>query len=193
VIQVHRPIILRYVSHMQITFPLVRILTTSNESGSSGSDSSRGVPAVHPLLQYDRAGRLHFDITQPPRYILFRRPADIRELAFYPPVSLVYIRVPGQRAWSFSVENPRGITLKDVMDAIYQQMQWPLPPSEFMKLQDDKRSAAARSYQTRTANDPVEYGQGVRRLDCLHPNVLFVGLSLDIDGVAWNLNFASGY
>jgi hypothetical protein len=146
------------------------------------------------VLEHDRAGRLHFDIRQPPRCIIFQLPVDIREFAFYPAVARVRIRVPGQRTWSFSVEHHLGISLKDIIDAIYQQMQKPLSPSEFMNLQEDKRTAASLHHKTRTANDPAEYARGVRRLDCLYPDVLFVGLSpSDTDGFAWNLHFSSGY
>lgn len=147
---------------------------------------------MHPVLRHNHADRLHFDITQPPRFVVFRRPVDIREFAFYPPLVRVRLRVPGQRTWSFGVENHLGISLKDIIDAVYQQMQQPLSPSEFMNLQDDKRKTVSLHHQTRTGNDPVEFSRGIRRLDCLFPHVLFVGLSPDTDGAAWNIHFSSG-
>ncbi|KAF9460159.1 hypothetical protein BDZ94DRAFT_1324241 [Collybia nuda] len=181
-------------------YPVVFIGETPSHQSiplSPYSTTSANTPAqlVHPLLERDTSGRIQYNIAHHPSYIQFRTPVSPQsEQAFYPPITRARIRVPGLPAWSFNAENPQGVTLLDVFNAIYANLHRPVGQSEFAKLPPPVQHTATAGHAARTAANRADFMQGVKRLDCLYPNSLFVGLSLSSDGSgAWNLSLVSRY
>lgn len=164
-----------------------------NEPVQSQSSHGPSPPLAHPLLRVGR-GHIHYDLANHPRYIEFA--ANLNDItteeAFYPQTRRAHIRVPAL-GLSFTAENPSSVTMLDVLNAVYSNLHQVLSRDEFNALPVAIQNAAIAGKNQRAGNR-AEFRDGLRRVDCLFPNHLFVGLSLATDGSgAWNLNTASRY
>ncbi|KAJ7244050.1 ectomycorrhiza-regulated small secreted protein [Mycena rebaudengoi] len=154
-------------------------------------------PILHPLLQYSQDGRttghccpLLWDLREPPntaRHVLSRdRPLSEFELSQHattPPV--FYLRITcgvfPDESWTSEARNWQGITVRNVLDAIYSTVraQITYPEWNALSLKHQNRVNLAFDVRWRRSADPAQVREhGVLRSDCLLHHILFSGLSM---------------
>lgn len=152
---------------------------------------------LHPVLQHDRAGRLVFDVTQSVTRIQFHPQlrADLRAPALGPhPVTQMTLRIPAVTPLVFTVTNPHGVTLENVLMMISMQYAGQLDGTEYARLSQGLRDSTLKAFQARTQRNPAEFSQGMKLCDCLGAKVYFVGLSRATDGLnGWDVRLAGAF
>ena len=86
--------------------------------------------------------------------------------------------------WDIEVVNPTGVTVDDVLAQLYHTMRKRITNKEWARLSRQQQSYIAETFSLRTksSSDPrYEHSQGVRRVDWLMSNTLFVGLTPSTD------------
>ncbi|KAL4066967.1 hypothetical protein V8B97DRAFT_1862509, partial [Scleroderma yunnanense] len=129
---------------------------------------------------------LQWDIRSSPRSAVFIPPtmnpsSDLARPATYPPVMKLRV-VSGllPTSWPITVTNPSGVTIWDVLVAIYNALQTRLTHSEWNSKSDKERARIESAYRSRClASSDVERARsrGVRRIDCFQSTTRFAGLS----------------
>ncbi|KAE9399823.1 hypothetical protein BT96DRAFT_679834 [Gymnopus androsaceus JB14] len=88
-----------------------------------------------------------------------------------------------QSSWRIEVQNLHGVTVKDVLTAIYEAFQRPYSHEEFNALCAKTQSRVLEAYHARvhaTANPRTAWEAGIRRSDCLMRHSWFGGLSMSL-------------
>ncbi|KIK51184.1 hypothetical protein GYMLUDRAFT_64954 [Collybiopsis luxurians FD-317 M1] len=83
--------------------------------------------------------------------------------------------------WRIEVHNPRGVTVRDVLKAIYDAFKQPYPLQEFSGICAKTQSRILEVYHARvrtTADARATWEAGIQRGDCLMKHSWFGGLSL---------------
>lgn len=147
--------------------------------------------ALNPVLSPSTSSRhsvvpLNWDIRSSPRNAVFATstvtsPSEFARPATYPPVRKLRV-VSGliPTSWRVTVSNPTGVTVWDVLVAIYMALQTPLTQFEWACKSEKERARIERAYHSRClASSNVEHSQrrGVRRIDCFLSTTVFAGLS----------------
>ncbi|KAJ7102805.1 ectomycorrhiza-regulated small secreted protein [Mycena epipterygia] len=153
-------------------------------------------PALHPLLQYsqhdgelgDRCALL-WDLRESPRsarHVLApERPLSEFELSQHatnPPVSILRVTcgIFPEESWVSEARNWLGVTLRDVLHAIFETVRTQITYEEWDKLcpKQQNRVNVMFDARWRRSVDPGQVREnGVVRSDCLLQHVLFAGLS----------------
>lgn len=185
--------ILQRVSSSISPSSLSRSLSDFESIASSSIRQASDGPSLHYLLDYDRTGRLIYDIRLPPNH---SRPKlaqrlNIREAATAPAVQQMYIRIPGL-PWVIDVRNPQGVTLENVLSTMFVTLQGVIAKEEYGMLSSQLANAASATFHTRARINPQAMSEGVKRVDCLGSKVLFLGITRAIDGSnTWNVRFST--
>ncbi|KAF8875520.1 hypothetical protein BD779DRAFT_211589 [Infundibulicybe gibba] len=161
----------------------------------SSSNISYTGSQLHPVLESDRTGRLYFNIMNSPDHIQFKPnyPNNLRGLAHSPAVSRLTIAIPTFPRWTIEVANPAGVTLGDVLWAIYNKFQQPVDQSAYGMLSPEQQQVATQTFHARLAHQDG-HSQGLRRFDCVGKKLYFVGLRSSSDGSPiWNLMLTSTF
>lgn len=166
---------------------------------------------LHPLLRYTswvEEGQpccpLVWDIRAPPtgskRLSLYASspsgfpirltPLELSQHATNPPVSrlIIYCGI-FPRPWPIEARSSRGVSILDVLDAIYATMITPIKPREWESLSRKEKDNIAMAFHERcrqhSADPHWEKAKGVRREDCLCGYSKFAGMEIlngDVDG-----------
>jgi hypothetical protein len=153
---------------------------------------------LHPLLQYSHhdvignpCSPLLWDLREHPTYMRFvknnRKPTSyyLDQPATTPAVTYLDITcglfpIP----WSIEAHNPRGVTIYDVLRAIYHVTQTAIIPCEWEMLSEKHQDRVAVVFEDRWSsayNRMQVRSFGVTRADCLLRSTSFAGLSMSYD------------
>ncbi|KDQ51429.1 hypothetical protein JAAARDRAFT_50719 [Jaapia argillacea MUCL 33604] len=156
----------------------------SNSPPETGE--SAATPVIHPALSFQLPLALLFNIIDPVSQIQYRlplNPSSLDEQAIQPSATSLSIRMPQLPLWSFTVENPQGITVSDVLTRIQTKLSGRVSLTEwqgaFSKTAQDMGVVA---FNARTSGNASARGDGVKRMDLLGPNIFFAGLVTPSDG-----------
>ncbi|KIM86677.1 hypothetical protein PILCRDRAFT_64788 [Piloderma croceum F 1598] len=86
--------------------------------------------------------------------------------------------------WKISARNQKGVTVGDVLEAIYQVARTPLTTEEWDRLPSKQRQRVNRVFDVRWTNASApekERNRGLKRVDCLLQSTRFAGLSMSYD------------
>jgi len=155
---------------------------------------------LHPLLRYtnlDVMGHHHcpvlWDLREPPsrsvRHVSSPlkciSPAELSQPATSPPVTSLRITCDVFPChWPIEPHNPRGVTIRDIFEAIYAVVQTPIRRTEWAGLSDKQRDRITDVFDQRwnLSSDPWRVrGNGVTRADCLLHSTSFSGLSMSFE------------
>jgi hypothetical protein len=157
--------------------------------------------ALHPLLQYSQhdVGGGHccsilWDFREQPltsvRHISsFDTPLSEFELSQHatsPPLTLLHITcdVLPER-WSIEARNLQGVTMRDVLEAIFISLNAQLKLEEWERLclKQRDRISVVFDARWRASMDPRNvWTHGVARVDCLLQHTWFAGLTMSLEG-----------
>lgn len=156
-------------------------------------------PTLHPLLRYYQhnfapdstpacTSAMFWDLRQSPTYArhttdnqLPLSSSDLFQFATTPPTTILYVTCgifPND--WPMKVQNPGGITVRDVLEAIYAALQVQLRHAEWDSLSVKHQDRVNRIFDARwrVSVQPAESrAHGVLRIDCLLRHTWFAGLS----------------
>lgn len=95
--------------------------------------------------------------------------------------------------WPFTVFNPKGIKVGDILAEIYYNFQLAVTEAEFGSWPEFRRQAARRTHQQRL-HRWVEFGAPhlddyLRRCDALGAKMYFRGIEPSVDGCGWMMVF----
>ncbi|KAJ6570973.1 ectomycorrhiza-regulated small secreted protein, partial [Mycena vulgaris] len=155
-------------------------------------------PVLHPLLQYSQLdGELRqrcallWDLRESPtsaRHVLAPdRPLSEFELSQHatsPPVSCLRVTcgIFPEESWVAEARNWLGVTIRNVLDAIFAIASAQITHQEWEKLcpKQQNRVNVVFDARWRRSTDPAQVREhGVLRADCLLQHVLFAGLSAE--------------
>ncbi|KAF5378862.1 hypothetical protein D9615_006923 [Tricholomella constricta] len=158
---------------------------------------------LNPFLQHITFGRPHldWDISEPSAECYMGRTdskgliplsrADKAQPATYPFVTHMYINAIAEdpypdQFWPFYVVNENGITVKDVLDKVYENFQQYLSLVEFQSWEGSyhKQNAARIAFEVRWGHTR---GQQARRLDVLGTHCMFRGLEPHPNREGWTM------
>ncbi|THH06420.1 hypothetical protein EW146_g9613 [Bondarzewia mesenterica] len=132
-------------------------------------------------LMYDPSAPLNFNVVNPPTQGLMM----LRQAASQPSVPKLVLMVQGL-SWSFEVSNPYGLSVSDVLSAIYHNLHYPTNGQDYEQNRH-AQSSAGRAFQRRATAAPND---GLRRVDFLGSRTRFAGLSKASDGTdRWTVHF----
>ncbi|KAJ6525857.1 ectomycorrhiza-regulated small secreted protein [Mycena sp. CBHHK59/15] len=141
-------------------------------------------PRLHPLLQHsqhaDETGyccALLWDLREPPRSA-----CHLSQHATNPPVSCLRVTcgIFPNEAWVAEARNWLGVTVRNVLDAIYVAVNAQITHPEWDALSPKQQNRVNIVFDTRwrRSTDPAQVREhGVLRADCLLQHILFAGLS----------------
>jgi hypothetical protein len=148
---------------------------------------------LHPLLRYNQypvvpghCCPLLWDLRQPPDTgrVVSAESFYLSEWATTPPTAILHITCdifPG--VWPVEVCHLEGITIGDVLHAIYTTLMHPIRRQEWDQLSENQRSRVNVVFEARckVAVDGEECrSRGILRVDCLLQHTLFAGLSVSL-------------
>ena len=111
--------------------------------------------------------------------------------ATQPPVSKFYITCALFPRWVVDVRNPRGVTVRDVLLAVYDKLRKQVTSHEFQRLPQQQQALIQEAAQWRirhSRNSEYERSRGIRRIDWLLKTTRFVGLTPSTDApYTWTL------
>ncbi|KAJ7472171.1 ectomycorrhiza-regulated small secreted protein [Mycena latifolia] len=153
-------------------------------------------PALHPLLQYSQhdgepGGRcaLVWDLRESPIFAHHISAPDrmlsefeLSQHATNPPVSCLRVTcgIFPEESWVAEARNALGVTVRNVLDAIFAIVGTPLIYAEWDKLcpKQQNRVNIVFDARWRRAMDPMQVRErGVSRADCLLQHIQFAGLN----------------
>jgi len=156
------------------------------------------------LLPYDRfrSKRLiRFDVALPLEDIRFEgesyriklSDADLDKLAVDGGLTKMQIDFEsGPFEWEVHVKNSKGITCRDVFDAIYNTFNEQLTLYETKQIPRHQWQEVQTAFRLRCKVKPglaeVEFRQGLKRVDVLQQGTIFLGLTQPKSGSDWILN-----
>jgi len=84
--------------------------------------------------------------------------------------------------WRMTATNPKGVTIKDVLEAIYNELQTPLTEGEWWISQEEEREKTLEAYQHNCSEEAPEghrrkLDEGVKRVDWLASKTMLVSIS----------------
>ncbi|KAF9010112.1 hypothetical protein BDQ17DRAFT_999944 [Cyathus striatus] len=149
-----------------------------------------------PVSGYDHTRPLYWDIRHPPTGFLRNmtipnQPISDIELgmhATWPSVNVLRITTDLlQPDWIIEARNALGVTVRDVLEAIYSTLHSPLTLSERQQILDQtkQQERITQVFNARCAASmfPNETrSNGILRIDCFLQHTLFAGLSV----ITWN-------
>ncbi|KAG8929193.1 hypothetical protein FRC03_006350 [Tulasnella sp. 419] len=119
-----------------------------------------------------------FISTDPPM-----KPSDevLQRPATEPPVAKMRL-ISRDIPWMIIIKNPTGVTVRDVLEHLYQGLQVPFTEGEWWIAAPEERDKALQTYQHNTSGDiAAEQGRtaegGIKRVDWLGDNTILVGIS----------------
>ena len=152
---------------------------------------------LHPILAYNPAPCIYFNVTRPPRELAVRpdytnsKTAILEESAFQTPVPYVTLFVPdlgaeiqvggapsGAMAYGHSSSYP--VTVSNVINALGLWLSQVATRDECKALPPSVMATAAQYLQARTQGHPGS--DGMRRFDLLCGRIFFTGLTRANDG-----------
>lgn len=158
---------------------------------------SMSTVTLHPLLRYSQHDiepghccSILWDLREPPMTSIRHVSAlsipiprfDVSQHATSPSIILMYITCELLPTNSpLIIENPLGITILDVLDAIYSRMQTPLKLEDWDKMSQKHRDRISNVFDARwrVSMDPMGIrAKGVLLIDCVLLHTWFAGLSL---------------
>ncbi|KAJ7662276.1 hypothetical protein B0H17DRAFT_1212059 [Mycena rosella] len=156
-----------------------------------------------PLVYNASKPHIAFDMRRPPEETSFFgafRPTHARDMA-QPAVTpaatrmrLVHSRLP----WYVDVRRAQGITLYDILRALFDELNLPISGRDFWneELGRRERDSLTSAFKERCGLDGREHAKeemskGVKRVDFLGPEVIFVGLARR-NGM-WEIKTANGH
>lgn len=156
------------------------------------------------LLPYDRTRSrrlIRFDVALPVEDIRFEgesyrikvSDADLDKPAVDGGLTKMQIDFEsGPFEWEVHVKNSKGITCRDVFDAIYETFNEQLTPYERKQIPPHQRQEVQAAFRLRCKVKPclaeVEFRQGLKRVDVLQQGTIFLGLTQPKSGSDWILN-----
>lgn len=174
------------------------IPASCSEGGTISSTSSilPNTGLLHPTLELDPNGRLVFNVAHRviDQQILFHprlsHSLTLSDLAHTPIVCEMFVSFPDFKTNAGSiplchVTNPRGVTVRDVLEHISRFMLERIAQSELFSLLPDIRATALRTYGSSNAGT----GRPMLRNLCLGQRQYFIGLRLGRNG-HWEANFS---
>ncbi|KAJ3928736.1 MAG: ectomycorrhiza-regulated small secreted protein [Lentinula lateritia] len=128
------------------------------------------------------------NMVQPPRLL---RSHELSAPATRPP--LTHLRIycgimPDSDAWCIETQNPSGVTVRNVLDAIYDAFKQPFSHESFNTLCPKSQTIVLNTFhaRVRAAGAPdlsrAVWEEGIQRGDCLMRHSWFGGLSLSFEG-----------
>ncbi|KAF9261662.1 hypothetical protein L218DRAFT_869390 [Marasmius fiardii PR-910] len=110
------------------------------------------------------------------------RHEELSAPATQPPVTRLHILCGiFPHAWPIHVHNTHGITIKDILEAVYNCLQTPYTSDEFNSLCQKQRSRITDVFRARVQSSyrPQQaWDGGMKRIDCLLQHTSFGGLSI---------------
>lgn len=110
---------------------------------------------------------------------------DLMRYACEPPLPVMVLVSP-HFPWFVEARssNPSGITIYDLLYAIYTCMAMPIATADYWncEMNQSVREEIAAAYEIRCGTDPAQRSFGVRRMDYLRGRVLLRGISRVKDG-----------
>ena len=84
-------------------------------------------------------------------------------------------------AWPIQVLNQRGVTIRDILEAVYSCLQTKFTSEEFNSLCEKQKTRVMEVFNARVQNSPFPqetWEEGMKRVDCLLQHTCFAGLSI---------------
>ncbi|KAI6108531.1 hypothetical protein EV401DRAFT_2076829 [Pisolithus croceorrhizus] len=144
---------------------------------------------------------LRFDVALPIDAIVFQErdhrrklaDSDFDKLAAHRHLTKMSINFnSGPFEWEVNVKNSRGITCRDVFEAIYETFNEQLTPYEKRLIPPHLRQECEEAFKLRCKVVPglelVEFRQGLKRVDVLWHGTIFLGLTRPKSDGDWILN-----
>ncbi|KDQ61124.1 hypothetical protein JAAARDRAFT_191235 [Jaapia argillacea MUCL 33604] len=148
---------------------------------------------IHPALVLRHPPTMFFNLLLSINRMAFmvRYPTSpMPELATRPPTTRLSINVPQLPQWSFTVENPNGVTVYDVLVRIHSKMNGRVTQAEWQsQFSESAQQTATASFQARTSGDDATRQDGVKRVDFLGANTWCAGLRADGSTGRWDVLF----
>jgi len=138
---------------------------------------------LHPLLTYNPAPMLKFNVSMPTSHIVLRpdcSPGALSEPATNPPVQRLELTVSGIM-WTIEAVNPHGVTVSDVFNAIFANLNLRITHQEYVRHNPRAQHEATIAFMDRGTGgrSPTD---GLRRIDFVGQHFMFLGLSQTNDG-----------
>ncbi|KAL5522976.1 hypothetical protein ACEPAF_1243 [Sanghuangporus sanghuang] len=143
---------------------------------------------------------LLWDLRYPPEYARLASARDRRlsssvtsQYATSPPVPIFRVTcgIFPYRNWTIEVHNSRGVTVGDVLNALYRELRHRVNSAEWNGAPRTHQARVAEAFygRSRRSADPRhEQHAGVRRIDWLLKSTAFVGLTPSVErGYTWTL------
>ncbi|KDQ51435.1 hypothetical protein JAAARDRAFT_530294 [Jaapia argillacea MUCL 33604] len=151
----------------------------------SNSPPSRNVVVgplvVHPALTSQNPLSLLFNVVEPISQIQYRRPLNpscLDEPATNPSTTSLSIHIPQLPIWSFTVENPRGVTVSDVLNRLHAKLRGRISRTEWQgSFSKTTQNMGVAAFNARTSGDESARNDGMKRMDLLGSNTFFAGLT----------------
>jgi hypothetical protein len=126
--------------------------------------------------------RLSIFASSPEGFPLRLTPLELSQHATTPPVSrlIIYCGI-FPRPWPIDARSSRGVSILDVLDAIYSVMITPIKEREWESLSRKEKHNISVAFHERCRNCPdphMEKSSGVRREDCLCGYSRFAGMEI---------------
>lgn len=141
---------------------------------------------------------MFFDLRLPTSTVRFRdlqrnvNPWDLMRFACEPPQARMRF-YHAQLPWVVDVvsENPAGVTIHELLAAIWACTQTPISHADFWNNEMDERAreAVGAAWAERTANNELEQRRGVRRVDFLIGKTILEGIAKGKDGM-WEMKLS---
>ncbi|EJC99224.1 uncharacterized protein FOMMEDRAFT_148768 [Fomitiporia mediterranea MF3/22] len=115
------------------------------------------------------------------------------QYATSPPVPIFRITcgIFPYREWTIEVRNSRGVTVGDVLNALYRELRHRVSNTEWTAAPRTHQARVAETFYTRcrrSADPRYEQRAGVRRIDWLLKSTVFVGLTPSVErAYTWTL------
>ena len=115
------------------------------------------------------------------------------QYATNPPVPIFRVTcgILPYRDWTIEVHNSRGVTVGDVLNALYRELRHRVNSAEWNGAPRPHQARVAETFYSRSRRSPdprYEQRAGVRRVDWLLKSTVFVGLTPSVErGYTWQL------
>ncbi|TFK46569.1 hypothetical protein OE88DRAFT_908803 [Heliocybe sulcata] len=159
-------------------------------SGTPGAPYMRTVPlpstqcsSTSTSIQIHPALRAPTPILYNPAYPLSHirlqgsyAPAVLHEAATYPSTARLSLALAAFPAWTFTVENPHGVSVHDVLAHLERALQQGVGRVEWEAQSAQARAGATGAFTKRVAGDEHARRGGLRRVDFLGEGAVFAGV-----------------
>lgn len=94
----------------------------------------------------------------------------------------MFLRLQYRPSWRIDLRNDRGITISDVLMAVYTKLHRDFTRSEYNELENSYQPIVSEAFYARAREDPHAKADGLKRIDFYGHCFMFSGLVPEPDG-----------